>query len=50
MWAKINNFLAHIFRQPTMDWQEERYLNSAQNVSDLEHRQRQLSQQQRGYK
>ena len=50
MWTRINNFLADIFGQPTMDWQEERYLNSAQNVADLEHRQRQLLQGHESYR
>jgi len=50
MWAKIKDFLARIFRQPSMDWWDERYLNASQNVADLEYRQRQLLQGQRGYK
>lgn len=44
MWAKIKEFFARINCQSSMDWQVERYLNSAQNVSDLEYRMRQISQ------
>jgi hypothetical protein len=44
MWAKIKQFFARIDRQSSNDWQVERYLNSAQNASDLEYRMRQISQ------
>lgn len=53
MWARIKQFFACMFRQPSMDWWDEQYLNAAQNVADLEHRQRQLSQgfgKTRGYR
>jgi hypothetical protein len=42
MRAKIITFFARMFRQPSMDWQDEQYLNAAQNTADLEYRQRQL--------
>jgi hypothetical protein len=44
MWAKIKSFFAHISRQSSMDWQVQQYLNSAQNVYDLEYRIRRVSQ------
>jgi hypothetical protein len=53
MWGRIKKFFASMFHQSSMDWWDEQYLNAAQNVADLEHRQRQLSQgfsRARGYR
>jgi hypothetical protein len=53
MWARIKQFFASMFHQPSMDWWDEQYLNAAQNAADLEHRQRQLLQglaRTRGYR
>jgi hypothetical protein len=44
MWARIKQFFASMTHQSSMDWWEEQYLNAAQNVADLEYRQRRLSQ------
>lgn len=44
MWAKIKQFFAQLPRQSIEDWQVEQYLNSAQNVCDLEDRMRKVSQ------
>ncbi len=53
MWARIKKFFARTFRQSSMDWWDEQYLNASQNVADLEYRQRQLLQglpRTRGYR
>lgn len=42
MWEKITKFFSQVVDQKTLTWWEEQYLNSAQNHSDLEYRQREL--------
>jgi hypothetical protein len=42
MWEKTKEFFSQVTKQKTLTWWEEQYLNSAQNHSDLEYRQRQI--------